>query len=125
MKQIVKTPNAPGAMGPYSQGVIVNGLVFTAGQLGIDPATGQMVSGIEAQTAQVIKNISAILEAAGTTLANAVKATVFLRHVEDFAAMNTVYIAHFSEGAPARSTVEVSNLPHAEALIEIEVVATL
>lgn len=121
--EVVKTENAPGAVAPYSQAIIANGFVFTAGQVGIDPATGQMVEGgLQAQVHQVMKNISAVLEAAGTSLDNVVKATVFLDNIEDFAAMNEVYGQYFPQNPPARSAFEVARLP-VGALVEIETIA--
>lgn len=121
-KKIVSTEKAPPAVGPYSQAVIAGNLIFTAGQLGIDPQTGKLAQGIEAQTRQALTNLSAVLEAASSSLAQVVKATVFLAHMEDFAAMNTVYAEFFPRQPPARSTVEVARLPR-EALVEIEVIA--
>ncbi|MFQ6001996.1 MAG: RidA family protein [Anaerolineae bacterium] len=120
--KIVSTENAPPAVGAYSQAVIAGDFVFTAGQLGIDPQTGKLAEGIEAQTRQALTNLSAVLEAAESSLAQVVKATVFLAHMEDFAAMNTVYAEFFPRQPPARSTVEVARLPR-EALVEIEVIA--
>jgi 2-iminobutanoate/2-iminopropanoate deaminase len=120
--KIVSTDAAPLAIGPYSQGVIAGDLIFTAGQLGIDPKTGNLAQGIEAQTRQTLINLSAVLEAAGSSLNRVVKATVFLAHMEDFVAMNTVYGGFFPLQPPARSTVEVAQLPRG-ALVEIEVIA--
>jgi 2-iminobutanoate/2-iminopropanoate deaminase len=125
-KQVIATPSAPAAIGPYSQGVRVGNLVFTAGQIPLDPTTGQVVAGgIAEQTTQVLENLKAIVEASGSSLAKAVKTTVFLQDLKDFAAMNEVYGKYFSlEGvaAPARTTVEIARLPK-DALVEIEVVA--
>lgn len=120
--KIVSTDAAPPAVGPYSQAVIAGDLIFTAGQLGIDPQTGKLAEGIEAQTRQALTNLSAVLEAAESSLDRVVKATVFLAHMEDFPAMNTVYAEFFPLQPPARSTVEVAQLPR-EALVEIEVIA--
>ncbi len=120
--KIVSTEKAPPAIGPYSQAVIAGDLIFTAGQLGIDPQTGELAEGIAAQTRQALTNLSAVLEAAGSSLDRVVKATVFLARIEDFAAMNTVYAEFFPLQPPARSTVEVVQLPRA-ALVEIEVIA--
>lgn len=120
--KIVSTDAAPPAVGPYSQAVIAGDLIFTAGQLGIDPQTGKLAEGIEAQTRQALTNLSAVLEAAESSLDRVVKATVFLAHMEDFPAMNTVYAEFFPLQSPARSTVEVAQLPR-EALVEIEVIA--
>jgi len=121
-KEIVSTDAAPPAVGPYSQAVIAGDLIFAAGQLGIDPQTGELAEGIEAQTRQALTNLSAVLEAASGSLDRVVKVTVFLAHMEDFAAMNTVYGEFFPLQPPARSTVEVAQLPRA-ALVEIEVIA--
>ena len=123
MREIIRTERAPAAIGPYSQGVKANGFVFTAGQGGVDPATGKIVEGgIEAQTRQTLTNIQAILEAAGTSLANVVKVTVFLHDINDFAAMNGVYKEFFSSAPPARTTVAAKDLPLG-VLVEIDVVA--
>ena len=124
-KETVATKNAPGAIGPYNQAIKAGGFVFASGQIPIDPATGEMPEGIEAQAEQVFKNVAAILEAAGTSMANAVKTTVFLQNMDDFAAMNLVYAKAF-EGTefPARSAVEVAALPKG-ALLECEVIALL
>ena len=123
MKKVVATKNAPGPVGPYSQAVIAGGLVFTAGQAGLDPQTGKVVAGgCAAQTAQTLKNLEAVLEAAGSGLDRAIKATVFLADLTDFALMNEVYKGFFKENPPARSTVQVARLP-LDALVEIELVA--
>lgn len=120
--KIVSTQNAPAAIGPYSQAIVVGNVVYTSGQIPIDPATGTIGGeGIEAQAEQAIRNVEAILEAAGTDIAHVVKTTCFLRHLSDFAAFNAVYEKHFV-GKPARSCVEVSALPK-DALVEIETVA--
>ncbi len=125
-KQAIVTTSAPAAIGPYSQAIRSDNLIFTAGQIAIDPATGIMVPGGTAeQTARVLENLKAILEAAGSSLDRAVKATVFLKDFNDFASMNAVFASYLGgEGrvAPARSTVEVSRLPK-DALVEIELVA--
>ena len=125
-KTVIATATAPAAIGPYSQGVRLGNLVFTAGQIPLDPITGQVVSsGIAGQTTRVLENLKAILEAAGSTLAQVVKSTVYLKDLSDFAEMNAVYGAYLApEGvvAPARTTVEVSRLPK-DVLVEIEVVA--
>jgi 2-iminobutanoate/2-iminopropanoate deaminase len=125
-KEIIATNQAPAAIGPYSQGVRAGNLVFTAGQIALDPVTQQVVApGITEQTTRVMENLKAILEAAGTSLARVVKATVFLKDFNDFGAMNAVYGAYLApEGVapPARSTVEVSRLPK-DVLVEIELVA--
>lgn len=122
-KKIIATTNAPGAIGPYSQGQVIGDLVITSGQLPIDIATGAFPEGIEAQTRQSLTNVKAIIEAAGLTMDNVVKTTVFLSDMNNFAAMNGVYAEFFSEGKyPARSAVEVARLPK-DALVEIEVIA--
>lgn len=127
-KQSVHTEKAPAAVGPYSQANIANGFVFTAGQVALDPATSKLVEGdVQAQTRQALTNLSAILDAAGTELANVVKVTVFLADIGDFAAMNEIYAEFFDAAGgayPARSAFEVANLPLG-ALVEIEAVATL
>ena len=119
----IATPNAPGAIGPYSQGYIVNGLVFTSGQIPIIPATGEMPEGIAAQTAQSCRNVLAILEAAGSGAEKVVKTTCFLKDIADFAAFNEVYAQYFIS-KPARSCVAVKDLPR-DALCEIECIAQL
>lgn len=120
----VHTDNAPAAIGPYSQAVIANGLVYSSGQIPINPASGKIeAEGIEAQTEQAIKNLSAVLEEAGTNISKAIKTTCFLKNMGDFGAFNEVYAKHFT-GKPARSCVEVSNLPKG-ALVEIEVIAEI
>ncbi len=123
-RNVIHTPNAPAAVGPYSQAVMTSTMVFTAGQLGIDPATGKLVDGLEAQTHRVLQNLKAILETAGSSLEQVVKTTVFLADMNDFAAMNAIYATYFSENPPARSTVQVARLPLG-ALLEIEAVALL
>ena len=123
MQSPIATPKAPGAIGPYSQAVRVGGFVYTSGQLPIDPATGTFPEGgIEAQTRQSLTNIQAILEAAGLSMKNVIKTTVFLADMGDFAAMNTVYAEFFEAPFPARSAVAVKTLPK-NALVEIEVIA--
>jgi 2-iminobutanoate/2-iminopropanoate deaminase len=122
-KQIVQTAKAPGAVGPYSQAVIANGFVYTAGQIPLIPGESKIVEGdIQAQTRQVLENLQAVLEGAGTTFANVVKTTVFLKDMNDFAKMNEVYAQFFPENPPARSTVEVARLPR-DVMVEIEVIA--
>ncbi|GAB4516280.1 MAG: RidA family protein [Anaerolineae bacterium] len=124
-KQIISTENAPGAVGPYSQAVVANGFVFTAGQVGLIPGTKTLAEGgIQGQTRQVLENLKAVLEAAGTSLEQVVKATVFLSDMGDFAAMNEIYGQYFSQNPPARSTFAVAGLPMG-AMVEIEVVALL
>ena len=125
-RSIITTDGAPAAIGPYAQGVRVGNLIFTAGQGGLDPITGQVVpGGIKEQTDRTIQNLKAVLEAGGSSLGQVVKATVFLKDINDFAAMNAVYATFFegdSDTLPARTTVEVSRLPR-NLLVEIEVVA--
>jgi 2-iminobutanoate/2-iminopropanoate deaminase len=123
MRNIISTPDAPKAIGPYSQAIRANGFVFVSGQVAIDPATQQVITGdVAAQTDRVMKNLSAILKAAGTGLENVMRSTVFLKNMGDFAAMNQVYGKYFSSSPPARSTVEVSRLPK-DVLVEIDVIA--
>ncbi|HHT70425.1 MAG TPA: RidA family protein [Firmicutes bacterium] len=125
LKQEVSTNAAPAAIGPYSQAIRVGDFVYTAGQIAADPATGKLVEGdIKAQTRQALTNVKAILEAAGTSLANVVKTTVFLRDMADFGAMNEVYAEFFTEPFPARSAIGVAALPR-DAQVEIETVAVL
>jgi 2-iminobutanoate/2-iminopropanoate deaminase len=122
---IVSTPSAPAAIGPYSQAVSVPPLVFTAGQIAIDPATGKIAGDdVRAQTRQVLENLSAILRAAGTSLDRVVKTTVFLKDMAEFQAMNEVYAEYFPSSPPARSTVEVARLPR-DVRVEIEAVAVV
>jgi 2-iminobutanoate/2-iminopropanoate deaminase len=122
-KQVISTPNAPAAIGPYSQAVRAGNLVFVSGQIPLDPATEQLVGGdIGVQTEQVLENLAAILEAAGSSLAQVVKATVYLRDLGEFGRMNEVYAKFFRENPPARATVQVARLPR-EAAVEIDVVA--
>jgi 2-iminobutanoate/2-iminopropanoate deaminase len=123
MREVVSTPDAPQAIGPYSQAIRANGLVFVSGQVAIDPATQQVIEGdVAAQTRRVMKNLAAILKAAGSGVENVVRSTVFLKSMGDFAAMNAVYGKYFSSAPPARSTVEVSRLPK-DVLVEIDVIA--
>jgi 2-iminobutanoate/2-iminopropanoate deaminase len=123
--QVVQTTAAPSAIGPYSQGVIANGLLFTAGQIAIDPATGDVVTGdIAVQTERVLRNLAAVLDAAGASWKDVVKTTVFLRHMSEFPAMNDVYGRVLGAARPARSTVEVAGLPR-NVLVEIDLVATV
>jgi 2-iminobutanoate/2-iminopropanoate deaminase len=125
-KTIIATTSAPAAIGPYSQGVRVGNLIFTAGQAALDPKTGQLVpGGITEQTTRTLENLKAVLEAAGSSLTKTVKATVYLKNMGDFAAMNAVYATYLApEGAtpPARTTIEAARLPK-DALVEIELVA--
>jgi len=120
---VVATDAAPKAIGPYSQAITIDGLVFTAGQVALDPKSGELVGTTTAQqTDQVLKNLEAVLTAAGTNLGNVVKATVFLADMADFAQMNEVYAKHFGTHKPARSTVQAAGLPKA-ARVEIDVIA--
>jgi 2-iminobutanoate/2-iminopropanoate deaminase len=125
-RSLITTDGAPAAIGPYAQGVRVGNLIFTAGQGGLDPITGQVVSGgIKEQTERAIENLKAVLEAGGSSLGQAVKTTVYLKDINDFAAMNAVYASYFENGSdslPARTTVEVARLPR-NLLVEIEVIA--
>jgi 2-iminobutanoate/2-iminopropanoate deaminase len=124
-REIITTDKAPAAVGPYSQAARVGDFVFTAGQIPLDPATGHMVEGgIEAQTRQALTNLSAVLEAAGTTLANVVKTTVFLADIGEFKSMNGVYAEFFPDAPPARSAVQAAALPLG-ARVEIEAVAII
>jgi len=127
-KTAISTPNAPAAIGPYSQAIRSGDLLYTSGQIALDPATGQVVpGGIAEQTAQVLENLKAILEAAGADFSRVVKTVVFLKDMNDFAAMNTVYGRYLAPDGtvpPARSTVEVARLPK-DVLVEIEVIARL
>lgn len=124
-KQIISTEQAPAAVGPYSQGVRAGHFLYTAGQIALDPATGKIVEGdVAAQTRQVMGNLQAILQAAGSTLNKVVKTTVFLQEMDDFAQMNGVYSQFFEGDPPARSTVQVAGLPLG-ALVEIEAIALI
>ena len=123
LKFPVSTTDAPRAIGPYSQGVKAGGFVFVSGQVAIDPATNQLIEGdIRVQTERVLKNVAAILEAAGSSLDQVVKTTVFLKNMEDFVLMNEVYATFFAAEPPARTTVEASKLPK-DMLVEIEAIA--
>jgi len=124
-REVVRTENAPAAIGPYSQGIIANGFVFTAGQGGVIPGTRTIVEGgVREQTRQVMQNLKGIVEAAGSSMDKVVKTTVFLTDINDFAAMNEVYASFFGEQPPARTTVQVSKLPMG-IIVEIEAVAVL
>jgi len=123
--KIVKTDKAPAAVGPYSQAVIAGNLVFCAGQIPLDPSTGNVVAGgIEEQTKRVLENLKGVLAGAGTSFERVVKATVFLKSMNDFAGMNKVYAQYFKANFPARSTLEVARIPK-DCLVEIELVAEL
>ena len=123
MRDVISTDQAPKAIGPYSQAIRAAGLVFTSGQVALDPATQLVIAGdVAAQTDRVLKNLSAVLQAAGTSLDKALRCTVFLKNMGDFAAMNEVYGRYFSAAPPARTTVEAARLPK-DVLVEIDVIA--
>ena len=123
MKEVIKTNDAPQAIGPYSQAIKANGFVFISGQIAIDPATGELVEGdVGKQADRVLQNLRAILQAAGSSMEQVVRTTVFLKNISDFAAMNQVYATFFTTQQPARSTVEVAQLPR-NVLVEIDVIA--
>jgi len=123
VKEVIATPHGPKAIGPYSQAIRANGLIFISGQVAFDPATSQLVEGdIAAQTDRVIQNLKAIVEAAGSSLDKAVKTTVFLKEMGEFAKMNEVYARYFPSAPPARSTVEVARLPR-DVRVEIDLIA--
>lgn len=122
-RRTISTPRAPAALGPYSQGVVAGGFVFTAMQIPLDPATGALVAGgVQAQTRQVLQNLAAILEAAGSSLSRAVKVTLYLKDLGDFAAVNEAYAAFFPEEPPSRAVVQVAALPR-DALVAAEAIA--
>jgi 2-iminobutanoate/2-iminopropanoate deaminase len=119
----VSTNSAPAALGPYSQAIALDGMVYASGQIALDPASGQLVEGdVQAQTHRVLQNLTAVLEAAGSSLANVVKTTVFLTSMSNFTAMNEIYATYFGDEPPARSTVAVAELPKG-AQVEIEAIA--
>jgi 2-iminobutanoate/2-iminopropanoate deaminase len=123
MREVIATDQAPRAIGPYSQAIRAEGLVFTSGQVAIDPATQQVIAGdVSAQTDRVLKNLAAILRASGSSLEKVLRCTVFLKNMGEFAAMNEVYGRYFKQSPPARSTVEVARLPK-DVLVEIDVIA--
>ena len=123
MREVIATEQAPQAIGPYSQAIRAQGLIFTSGQIAIDPATAQIIGGdVSAQTDRVLKNLAAILQASGSSLEKVLRCTVFLKNMGDFTAMNEVYGRYFQREPPARSTVEVARLPK-DVLIEIDVIA--
>ena len=123
MREVIATKNAPQAIGPYSQAIRANGFIFLSGQIPVDPATQQLVEGdVAIQTERVLRNVEGVLEAAGSSLAKVVRSGVFLKSMNDFAAMNAVYARYFPNNAPARSTVEVARLPK-DCLVEIDVIA--
>ncbi|MNH74839.1 Enamine/imine deaminase [compost metagenome] len=121
-KNAISTTKAPGAIGPYSQGVEIGDLIYTSGQLGLDPVTGELAEGVEKQTVQSLQNVQAILEEAGSGLDKVIKTTVFLKDLGDFSKVNEIYSSFFVEPYPARSAVEVARLPK-DGLVEIEVIA--
>jgi 2-iminobutanoate/2-iminopropanoate deaminase len=123
MREVITTKDGPQAIGPYSQAIKANGMVFVSGQIAIDPATQQVIAGdVAAQTERALKNLSGILKAAGSGFEKVLRSTVFLKNMGDFAVMNEVYGRHFASNPPARSTVEVSRLPK-DVLVEIDVIA--
>jgi 2-iminobutanoate/2-iminopropanoate deaminase len=125
MKRIISTDQAPKAIGPYSQAVIWNGLLFLSGQVALDPASGQMLEGgVAAQTTRVFENLRAVLAASGSSFAQVLKTTVYLKDMGEFAKMNEVYAQYFPDNAPARSTVEVARLPR-DARVEIDLIAAV
>ena len=122
MKKVISTTNAPAAIGPYSQAIEVNGMVFASGQIPVNPANGEIPEGIEAQAEQVLTNVKNLLAAAGASMEQVVKTTVFIQNMDDFGKINEVYGKYFPEPYPARSCVEVARLPK-DVLIEIEAIA--
>mgnify|MGYP000620058221 FL=1 len=122
MTKVVKTDKAPGAIGPYSQGIDIGNMIFFSGQIPLDPETGVMPEGIKAQTRRALDNVKGLLESQGLTFKNVVKTTVFLDNIDDFTTMNGIYAEYFEEPYPARSAVEVAKLPKG-ALVEVEVIA--
>ena len=123
-KKVIATEKAPGAIGPYSQAMRIGNMIFTSGQIPLNPATGEMVTEIAAATKQSLENVKAILEVEGATMDNVIKTTVFLSDMNNFVAMNEVYATYFPQNPPARSAVEVARLPK-DAVVEIEVIAAL
>lgn len=123
-KKIISTENSPAAIGPYNQGIVANGFLFTSGQLPIHPVTGEVPPTIEEQTVQVLDNLKAIIEAAGTTMENVVKCTVYIQNMSDFAVMNQIYSTYFPTNPPARACVEISKIAK-EALVEIDAIAII
>jgi len=121
-RQAISTTGAPGAIGPYSQAIAVDGFLFCSGQMGLDPATGDLVDGLEAQAHRALRNLTAVLDAAGLTWADVIKTTLFLAEIDDFAAVNAIYGTYMPEPPPARSTVAVKALPKG-GLVEIEAIA--
>lgn len=123
-KKIISTENSPAAIGPYNQGIVANGFLFTSGQLPIHPVTGEVPATIEAQTVQVLDNLKAIIEAAGTTMEKVVKCTVYIQNMSDFAVMNQIYSTYFPKNPPARACVEISKIAK-EALVEIDAIVII
>jgi 2-iminobutanoate/2-iminopropanoate deaminase len=125
MKKVIMTSSAPAAIGPYSQAIVSNGFVFVSGQIPLDPASGQLVEGgIAEQTTRVIENLAAVLDAAGSSLSEVVKTTVYLKDMGEFASMNNVYAGYFTKDAPARATVEAARLPR-DVRVEIDCIAAV
>ena len=122
MKKVISTDKAPAAIGPYSQAIEVNNMVYTSGVIPVNPATGEIPEGVEAQAEQVFVNMEGLLEAAGTCMENVIKTTVFIKEMNDFAKINEVYAKHFTGTFPARSCVEVARLPK-DVLLEVEAIA--
>ena len=122
MKKVISTTKAPAAIGPYSQAIEANGFVFASGQLPVDPETGVIPEGIEAQAEQVMKNMKNLLEAAGTSIDQVVKTSVFIKNMDDFATINGIYAKYFEKDCPARSCVEIARLPK-DVLLEMEAIA--
>ena len=123
MKNVISTDKAPAAIGPYSQAIEVNGMVFTSGQIPVNQATGEIAATVEEQAEQALKNVAAVLAAAGTGMENVIKTTVFIKEMNDFAKINEIYAKYFTGAYPARSCVEVARLPK-DVLIEVEAIAT-
>ena len=121
-KTVIHTPNAPAAIGPYSQATCINNLIYTSGQLGMNPTTGEMLDGINAQATQVMENLGAILKEAGSDFNHVIKSLIFVTDLADFATVNSIYQSYFSGDFPARSCVQVAKLPK-DGLVEIEVIA--
>jgi 2-iminobutanoate/2-iminopropanoate deaminase len=124
MKEVIRTTGAPAAIGPYSQGIKIGNLVYTSGQIPLDPQNGELISDIKKATERSLENVKAILEAAGTSMDKVIKTAVFLKDMNDFAAMNEVYGSYFKENPPARSCVQVAKLPK-DAVVEIEAIAVI
>ena len=124
MRKVIHTDKAPGAIGPYSQAIVAGGLVFTAGQIGLDPASGELAGDVAYQTQRAMQNLREVLAAAGADFNDVVKTTIYLVDLDDFIEVNDVYAAYFKDGPPARSTVQVAALPMG-ALVEIDMVAAV